>query len=79
MRAHSARAAGGAAAPARGLGLSAATRTTCPYCGVGCGVEVLPGGAMRGDRRTRPISAGCARRGRRSARRWTTLVGSPSR
>ena len=25
------------------------TRTTCPYCGVGCGVVVDPDGTMRGD------------------------------
>ena len=24
-------------------------RTTCPYCGVGCGLRVLPGGAIEGD------------------------------
>jgi assimilatory nitrate reductase catalytic subunit len=24
-------------------------RTTCPYCGVGCGVVVMPGGNIRGD------------------------------
>lgn len=25
------------------------TRTTCPYCGVGCGVLATPGGAVHGD------------------------------
>ena len=29
--------------------MSAATRTTCPYCGVGCGVLVGPDGAVAGD------------------------------
>ena len=46
-------------------------RTTCPYCGVGCGVlaEAADGRRGRRSRATptiRPISAGCARR----ARRW---------
>ena len=27
----------------------AATRTTCPYCGVGCGVLAAPDGSVRGD------------------------------
>ena len=27
-----------------------ATRTTCPYCGVGCGVEVSSSGVVQGDR-----------------------------
>ncbi|WP_352732548.1 hypothetical protein, partial [Mesorhizobium sp. M0276] len=45
-------------------------RTTCPYCGVGCGVlaKVAPGGAMWGPRRpppNRPIWAG-----------WGTGVGA---
>jgi len=26
-----------------------ATRTTCPYCGVGCGIIALPDGALAGD------------------------------
>ena len=26
-----------------------AVRTTCPYCGVGCGVLATPEGAVRGD------------------------------
>ena len=29
--------------------LLAATRTTCPYCGVGCGVLATPDGSVRGD------------------------------
>ena len=49
-------------------------RTTCPYCGVGCGVLATPdgagGAAIAGDPSIRPTSAGCARRARRSARRW---------
>ena len=49
-------------------------RTTCPYCGVGCGVLADVAGGRRGrDHRRpasiRPISAGSARRARRSARR----------
>ena len=24
-------------------------RTTCPYCGVGCGVVALPDGTIKGD------------------------------
>ena len=50
-------------------------RTTCPYCGVGCGVLATPdgvGGAViaRRSASIRPTSAGCAPRARRSARRW---------
>ncbi|MEM6905563.1 MAG: molybdopterin-dependent oxidoreductase, partial [Pseudomonadota bacterium] len=30
-------------------GLEAATRTTCPYCGVGCGVLAGPRGEIAGD------------------------------
>ena len=57
-----------------------AVRTTCPYCGVGCGVLAKPdgrGGAddRRRSRRIRRISAGCARRARRSARRWGSTAG----
>jgi assimilatory nitrate reductase catalytic subunit len=29
--------------------MSAAVRTTCPYCGVGCGVVAMPDGTIRGD------------------------------
>ena len=25
------------------------TRTTCPYCGVGCGVLAAPDGTIKGD------------------------------
>ena len=32
-------------------------RTTCPYCGVGCGVVVDPTGAVTGDK-THPANAG---------------------
>ena len=51
-----------------------AVRTTCPYCGVGCGVIAQPdgrGGAVdrRRSRRIRRISADSARRAPRSARR----------
>src|SRR5258707_15038521 len=24
-------------------------RTTCPYCGVGCGLQIEPGGSIAGD------------------------------
>ncbi len=37
--------------------LLAATRTTCPYCGVGCGVLATPGAAVRGDP-THPANLG---------------------
>jgi assimilatory nitrate reductase catalytic subunit len=30
-------------------GFQPVTRTTCPYCGVGCGVLATPGAAVRGD------------------------------
>src|SRR5215468_290531 len=33
------------------------TRTTCPYCGVGCGLRVAAGGAVSGDRE-HPANAG---------------------
>jgi len=50
-----------------------ATKTTCAYCGVGCGVWRRPmageGLRSRADPEHPPISAGCARRDRRSARR----------
>ena len=50
-----------------------ATRTTCPYCGVGCGVLATPdGNGGCGDSRAipsiPPISDGCARKARRSAK-----------
>ena len=40
-------------------------RTTCPYCGVGCGVSVADGDAARRSAIIPPISAGCAPRARR--------------
>ena len=49
-----------------------ATKTTCPYCGVGCGVlATLTAPAARRSPAIPiipPISAGCAQRGLRSAR-----------
>ena len=51
-----------------------AVRTTCPYCGVGCGVLAQPdgygGAASPAIRTIPPISAASAPRARRSARRW---------
>ena len=54
---------------------SATVRTTCPYCGVGCGVLATPdgkgGAAINGDPQiTPPTPAACAPRARRWARRW---------
>ena len=53
----------------------ATVRTTCPYCGVGCGVLATPdgkgGAVIKGDpAASRPTPAGCAPRARRWARRW---------
>ena len=53
----------------------APVRTTCPYCGVGCGVarhaRRAGGVCDRGRSATIPrISVGFARKARRSARRW---------
>jgi assimilatory nitrate reductase catalytic subunit len=39
------------------------TRTTCPYCGVGCGVVATvtdDGVSVRGDARTRQTPVACA-------------------
>ena len=59
--------------------LPPAVRTTCPYCGVGCGVLARPdgrGGAMiAAIPSIRPISAASARRARRSARRSASRAG----
>jgi predicted molibdopterin-dependent oxidoreductase YjgC len=49
-----------------------AISTTCAYCGVGCGVLATPDGAalrFQAIPNIQPISAGCARRDRRWARR----------
>jgi sulfite reductase (NADPH) flavoprotein alpha-component len=53
-------------------------RTTCPYCGVGCGVLATPdgdGARIAGDP-DHPANFGrCAPRARRSARRWASTAG----
>jgi assimilatory nitrate reductase catalytic subunit len=49
--------------------LRVATRTTCPYCGVGCGVLAAPDGTVRGDPAHPANAAGCAARAPRWARR----------
>ena len=52
---------------------SSVIRTTCPYCGVGCGAASPPRTARSSATRIiPPITAGCARRARRSARRSAT-------
>ena len=53
--------------------------TTCPYCGVGCGVVAKRGGLVKvgdsqGIRIIRPIAGGCAPKGQRSAKRWRWTV-----
>src|SRR3954468_3297422 len=35
--------------PSEGDPMTQAVRTTCPYCGVGCGVLAQPDGRLRGD------------------------------
>ena len=54
--------------------LQDAIRTTCPYCGVGCGVRAVPdgrgGAAIAGDLNIPPISVVYVPRVRRWARRW---------
>ena len=56
------------------------TKTTCPYCGVGCGVLATPdrdGGAKTPEIPIIPrISAGCTPRVRRWAKRWRWMGGS---
>ena len=49
---------------------SGVIRTTCPYCGVGCGLLAAADGTLSRETRTiPPTTAGCARRARRSATR----------
>ena len=62
------------------MAAAVATRTTCPYCGVGCGVVARRGddGRRRDRRRSGPsrrISAGSAPRARRSARPSASTTG----
>ena len=54
-------------------------RTTCPYCGVGCGVSSTRPAPCRATRRTRRTPAACARRARRSARPSISAAGFSTR